>query len=95
MKYYCFNRGDYSPTYYFTVQDSGCVDVVAQFSLPSGYGKSGSGDYFAPNIPEHCVNYIADEFKTADKTKWWGGYEMSNDDFAIMSKRNERKQWSK
>lgn len=95
MKYYIFNKGDYSPTYYFTVSDSGFVDVVSSFCLPPGYGRSERGDYFAPNIPEHCIKYMGGEFKSADKTKWWGGYEMSKNDFEVMSKRNERKRWVK
>ena len=93
MKYYYFNNGDYSPTYYFTVDDDGVIDLLAQFSLPPGYGPSDckDGDIHKQDMPQHLIDYITNQFNSADKSSWWGGREIGKDEFDVMSKRNEMK----
>ncbi len=90
MKYYVLSKSDYAPAYYFSVDDKGAIDLHSVFSLPAGYGKSKNGDHFKPDIENHYIEFVKAEFTAADKSKWWGGHEMAENEFKVWSRQNSK-----
>ncbi|MEG1123052.1 MAG: hypothetical protein RSE62_12710 [Citrobacter sp.] len=89
MKYYVMSKSDYAPSYYFTVDNLGRIDLISVFPLPAGYGRDArGGEHFKPKIPQHYVDFITKTFSEADKSTWWGGHEMVEKEFRIWSIKN-------